>query len=159
LHVLRRPSSSARGVSVSAGNPANVAERTSPFVAMDVDVTNTPGAAADGIDVDSRSSRSEFTAHNQQWKRPAATDSDGTEPDDGRASKRRRQNSTTNTESSSSLSSVPADRSPINASFSSMLRYRTRVTKLLFPSVFERPLQVMVRPMLWDHSPVCLLCL
>jgi len=139
--VLRRLSSSSHGANVPAGNPANVAEQRSLFDMMDVDMTSTSASAADVLDVRGNSSRRDVATHSatQQSKRPAAAaGSSVTEHDDDRSSKRQRQNSTANTESSSSMSSVPADRSPINASYCSMLRYRTRVTVscFLFLSLF-----------------------
>jgi len=127
--MFRRQNSSsvrpAQNASVAAENPVTIADRSSLFDAMDVDTTNTSAAATRGPDVDPRYSSTQPA--NQQFKRQANANSNATEQDDDskRSSKRRRQNST-NTESSASLM-VPADRSPINASYSSMQRYRTRV--------------------------------
>jgi len=135
--VIRRPSisSAAGGANVPSRNPATSAAQTSAISAMVIDGTNMPPSAADGRGVGGSSAWHDLAT---QSKRPLAADSFETEHDDDRSSKRRRQNSTTNTESSSSLSSVPADRNPISASYSSMLRYQTRVTLSCFPIYSHR---------------------
>ena len=122
-------------MAVPPGSVATVADEASLANMMDVDATNTPAAATRGVD-DARSSASNDTSSSgasQQSKRQASADSNAAECDDERSSKRRRQNSTNTDSSSASLTAtVPTDRSPINASYSSVQRYRTRVSYTMF---------------------------
>ena len=138
--VIRRQSGRSdrpTDVRVPADSAANVADQASLDNAMDVDATDVLAAAMHAVD-DARSSAAHDTSSShasQQYKRQAATDANVTECDDERSSKRRRQNSTNTDSSSTSLSmtgTVPADRSPINASYISVQRYRTRVSDTLF---------------------------
>jgi len=106
---------------------------------MDFDSTNASVSAADAVGIASSSACQDSatqTVTTRQAKRPVTVDSSATDRVDyysvGQGSKRRRRDSTTNTESSSSVSSIPAERNPISASYSSMLRYQTRVTVLYF---------------------------
>ena len=127
MFLSRRPdSSSNRPAQVASLPAASVADRTSAIDAMDFDTTNT-SASASSHAVDVNRSSATHDSSTLAAKRQVTADSNTLERDDERSSKRRRQNST-NTESSSSSLLVPADRTPINASYSSMQRYRTRVT-------------------------------
>ena len=142
MYLIRRQSGRSdrpTDVRVAADGAANVADQASLDNAMDVDATDVLAAAMHAVDDDdARSSATHDTSSSrasQQYKRQAATDSNVTECDDERSSKRRRQNSTNTDSSSTSLSTtgtVPADRSPINASYISVQRYRTRVSDTLF---------------------------
>jgi len=138
--VIRRQSGRSdrpTDVNAAAGSATSVANEPSLANAMDVDAMSMPAAATHGVD-DTRSSASHDTSSSgasQQSKRQVAADSNATECDDERSSKRRRQNSTNTDSSSTSLTAtatVPADRSPINASYSSVQRYRTRVSDAVF---------------------------
>ena len=126
--VFRKQSSPAThndaDVPVAAGLPVHTSDM------MDVEPVN-------AVTTTTEQYNSLFTLDSPQSKRPAIADVDASERDDyDRGSKRRRQNSTMNTESSSSLS-VPSDRSPINASYISVQRYRTRVIDCFSPVFFS----------------------
>lgn len=127
--VFRRPSRSLAVPQQVANQPA-VTTRTSLFESMDFDVTDPPSTGAAHSRTSSSSSGPAATT--QQTKRQMTGGCETTEDSDaagGRRSKRLRQNSSTNSNQSSL--SVPAERSPIYASYSSMQRYRTRVTNIL----------------------------
>jgi len=120
-------------------NKPVVINRTSLFESMDFDVTNLSSNT-----ISSRISLSSGPATTtQQTKRQVTSCSEANEDDDAdkRSSKRLRKNSTTSSNRSSSTSlSVPAERSPINASYVSMQRYRTRVinrNQLLLPCFYD----------------------